>query len=127
MEKLINFAIALFKADGKIYVRTEREGGISAMHSVEEFVKKFEDSYEETISRGYSWQMSTLLNWMTYNFSIISVEDEEWLKTHILGPPPYRVMNMSHVSGFMAGIPAIETDEVKELFEKGAKPSLIKK
>jgi predicted ATPase len=116
--------IALILAEEKVYILATNDFNVLAFTSLEKAISYFEDSYNCNHNRGYEASMSACLNFITYQPSVIKVENIEDIKNSVAAVEP-KCVQLSHVSGFIKCITT--RDKAIELWNKGKKPSLIKK
>jgi hypothetical protein len=116
--------IVLILAEENVYILAMKDFNILAFNSLEKAISYFEDSYNSNHDRGYEASMSACLNFITYQPSVIKVENIEDIKNNVAAVEP-KYIQLSHVSGFIKGITTRE--EAIELWNSGKKPNLIKK
>lgn len=107
------------------YLMTDREGMVSAFKSVAEAVGHFETGYNRKHAQGYEGSMSACINSMFFQPAAISMTLEDLGK--LVERDADGVMHLSrlsHVSGFMNGIPC-KLDAAAKLWQKGSKPRVI--
>lgn len=107
------------------YLKTDREGMVSAFKSVAKAVGHYEEGYNRKHAQGYEGSMSACINNMFFQPSAISMTLEDLGK--LVERDADGVMHLtrlSHVSGFMIGIPC-KLDEAAKLWQKGRKPRVI--
>lgn len=116
--------IALILSDNKVYILATNNYDVLGFTSLNKAISYFEDSYNSSHGRGYEASMSACLNYITFQPSIIEVENFEDIKNNIAAQEPKKVQ-LSHVSGFMKAIST--KDEAIEFWNKGKKPQLIRR
>lgn len=107
------------------YLMTDREGMVSGFKSVADAVGHFEAGYNRKHAQSFEGSMSACINSMFFQPSAISMTQEDLGK--LVERDADGVMHLSrlsHVSGFMNGIPC-KLEEAAKLWEKGRKPRII--
>jgi hypothetical protein len=107
------------------YLKTDREGMVSAFKSVADAVGHYEVGYNRKHAQGFEGSMSACINSMFFQPAAISMTLEDLGK--LVERDADGVMHLSqlsHVSGFMSGIPC-KLAEAEKLWQKGSKPRLI--
>jgi predicted ATPase len=116
--------VCLVKADNKIYLLADEESKcIQGFKSVQDGLDYFEKGWREALDRGGSWPASAMINFMTYEPSIIKIKSYKELKEKIVNEKKMHGVQLSHDSGFMV---VLETRKsARKYWEKGAKPQLM--
>jgi hypothetical protein len=122
------FAVSLVKASDKFYVSLNRDKSVCGFSSVAEGLASYEDMYNRNHRRSYEGSMSACINAMFFQPAVVLFDNANEFKKKLLpddlDESDVRVVELSHVSGYMLGI---EADKAKaaRIWEKAAKPRLI--
>lgn len=115
--------IALILAEEKVYILANKDFNVVCFKSLKKAISYFEDCYNSNHSRGFEASMSACLNYITFQPSIINVDNIEDIKNNVAAEEA-RNVELYHVSGFVNGITTRE--KAIDLWNSGRKPSLIK-
>lgn len=120
------FAVALVKAGGKFYITLNRDKTVAAFPSVEAGLASFQNMYDRNHSRGQVGSASACINYMTFQPAIVLFKSLDELRKKLLdsSDEDLKIVELSHVSGYMLGIEA-DQEKAAGVWDVSCKPGLI--
>ena len=120
----VNVWLVVMENNGNYYLLGDNDGCVSAFKTQKEALDYFEIPYHRAHGISNEKSMSAVLNYISYQPSVVEMVDDETLKDYFESEKVKYVSIRGISGGFVGAV--IRQDYGKEMFEKGTKPSLVR-
>lgn len=122
MSAMFPLYLALIKTNDEYYLKSDKDGTIESAETAVEWVRLYEDKYNDAHSCSYERSMSALINGISFQPSIVRIDSVKEIDDRFVDEKEYKISTIRNVSGGFIGISSGR--DLSEEWEKGIKPRL---